>query len=172
MNSSKVTKTKVTKATKTKATKATKAKATKKYNIKRISGGEGEIWFDSDFPTKEEVNQYQDKKKLLDAQHKLFIKEQDRQQIRRAQEQQNKLNDEIDKFRIRQIIEKREAEERKAQELKAQERKAQELKAQELKSKSMSKSKSKSKSMSKSSNRINIVSRSRSRSRNRSSSNK
>ena len=162
MNSSKVTK--------TKATKATKTKATKKYNIKRISGGEGEIWFDSDFPTKEEVNQYQDKKKILDAQHKLFIKEQDRQQIRRAQEQQNKLNDEIDKFRIRQIIEKREAEERKAQELKAQERKAQELKAQELKSKSMSKSKSKS--MSKSSNRINIVSRSRSRSRNRSSSNK
>ena len=130
MNSSKATK-----ATKAKATKAkaTKAKATKKYNIKRISGGEGEIWFDSDFPTKEEVNQYQDKKKLLDAQHKLFIKEQDRQQIRRAQEQQNKLNDEIDKFRIRQIIEKREAEERKAQELKAQERKAHELKEQELK---------------------------------------
>ena len=171
MNSSKVTKTKVTKATKTKATKATKTKATKKYNIKRISGGEGEIWFDSDFPTKEEVNQYQDKKKILDAEHKLFIKEQDRQQILRYREQQNKLNDEIENFRIRQIIEKREAQERKAQELKAQERKAQELKAQELKAQEL-KSKSKSKSMSKSSNRINIVSRSRSRSRNRSSSNK
>jgi len=56
--------TKATKAKATKPTKPTKAKINKKYNIKRILGGDDEIWSDEHIPTNEEIRLYQEKKKI------------------------------------------------------------------------------------------------------------